>query len=326
MLRRAGLLGLLLLLVTAPLARAAVGFQHFTIPDPAGPPIEVGVWYPTDAAPQPTRLELFTDPLATDAPVEGRGLPLVVISHGNGGSYAGHHDTAYALAEAGFVAAALTHTGDNWRDQSRATDSWERSRQLKVLTSYMLADWRDHDRIDPAKVGAFGFSSGGFTVLVAAGGEPDLATIAPHCQAHPDFYDCRLIARHPPNRPAELAWTHDPRIKAVVAVAPAVGFAFDARGLAGVRQPLQLWRAEDDHILPHPFYAEAVRTALPVPPEFHVVHGADHYDFLAPCSPELARVNREICTSPAGFDRTAFHADFNREVVGFFRRTLGAGS
>jgi predicted dienelactone hydrolase len=42
----------------------------------------------------------------------------VVISHGNGGDDLTHIDTAMALANAGYVVAALTHTGDNPRDQS----------------------------------------------------------------------------------------------------------------------------------------------------------------------------------------------------------------
>ena len=115
--------------------------------------------------------------VARDAPVEGTGLPLVVISHGHGGSYAGHLDTATALANAGFVVAALTHNGDSWRDQSRPTAIWERPRQLKLLTDYMLGAWSDHERLDANRVGAFGFSAGGFTVLAAAGGEPDLRTL-----------------------------------------------------------------------------------------------------------------------------------------------------
>ena len=38
-------------------AHAAVGFQHFSIGDPQGPPIEVGVWYPTGAAPTYTPVQ-----------------------------------------------------------------------------------------------------------------------------------------------------------------------------------------------------------------------------------------------------------------------------
>lgn len=328
MIRFSGLAALAVALFAAAASHAAVGFQHFTIPDPQGPPLEVGVWYPTDAVAGPTSVELFREPLANDAQVKGRRLPLVLISHGNGGSYAGHIDTAVALAEAGFVAASVTHTADNWRDQSGAARIWERPRHLKVLTDYMLETWRDHDRLDPAKVGAFGFSAGGFTVLAAAGAEPDLTKVARHCEVHPEFFDCRLVKRLSPallgRAPDGIVWTHDARIKAVVSAAPALGYAFGKEGLAKVRQPLQLWRAANDEILPHPFYAEAVRENLPVSPENHVAAGAGHYDFLAPCSPALAKVNATICASAPGFDRVAFHAAFNRDVVAFFVRTLGA--
>ncbi len=304
-------------------AATAVGFQHISIPDGAGAPIEVGAWYPSSDPASPQPLELFTQTVAKDGALSGRGLPLVVISHGSGGSFAGHYDTALALAQAGFVVAALTHAGDNYRDQSRATDLHNRPRQLKVLTDYMLADWPGHARIDPQRVGAFGFSSGGFTVLVEAGGEPDLTRVGPHCVEHPKFFDCGLLAAHP-QAPAAPAgpWVHDPRLKAIVAAAPALGYAFGPEGLRKVSVPIDLWRAADDRILPNPFYAEAVRAALPGPPTYHVVPAADHFDFLAPCTPALARLVPAICTSPPGFDRAAFHAAFNMSVVNFFTAAL----
>jgi predicted dienelactone hydrolase len=303
-------------------AHAAVGFQHFSIDDPQGPPIEVGVWYPTDAAPKLEAIEADQQMVARDAAVEGARLPLVVISHGHGGSYAGHLDTATALANAGFVVAALSHNGDSWRDPGNPTAIWERPRQLKLLTDYMLGGWRDHGRIDADRVGAFGFSAGGMTVLTEAGGEPDLLTFADHCKAHPAFEDCQIVKQHPLSLDSDVVWTHDPRIKAVVAAAPALGFAFGSKGLAAVRQPVQLWRAEDDQVLPHPYYAEAVRSALPKPPETHVVADAGHYDFLKPCPTELATRVPAICTSKPGFDRAAFHERFDRDIVAFFKRTL----
>lgn len=53
--------------------------------------------------------------------------------------------------------------------------------------------------------------------------------------------------------------------------APALGFTFRRAGLASVIIPVQLWRVDDDHILPPPFYADAVMQALPRQPEFHTV-------------------------------------------------------
>ncbi len=104
--------------------------------------------------------------------------------------------------------------------------------------------------------------------------------------------------------------------------APALGFAFAPSGLAAVRAPVQLWRAEEDSILPSPDYAEAVRDALPQPPEYHAVSGADHFDFLAPCSPAMASAAPGICQERGSFDRAAFHRAFNAEVVRFFEQAL----
>ena len=296
------LIAAMALLVAGAPAHAEPDFTRLTIPDPEGPSVEVGVWYPKEAT--------------------AHGAPLVVISHGTGGSFTSHQDTAAALAEAGFVVAALTHTGDNQRDLSRAVQIWDRPRQLKLVIDYMLQTWPDRDRIDPQRIGAFGFSAGGFTVLAAAGGEPDFSKTRPHCQAHPDYFDCKLVARSvAPPAPQPVA--HDPRIRALVVAAPALGYTFGREGLAAVRQPVQLWRAEDDQLLPHPDYAEAVRLTLPQPPENHVVAHAGHFDFLAPCTATLAQRVPQICRSEPGFDRAAFHADFNREVVAFFQRTLG---
>ncbi len=308
-------------LAMTPAQASAVGFATVSVDDPPGIPLHVGIWYSTDASASPQRLELYMQSVAPDAAIAGTALPLVVISHGNGGSYAGHYDTALALAGAGFVVAAMTHTGDNWRDQSRALHLQDRARAVHAVIGYMLTAWAGHARIDPARVGMFGFSAGGFTALVAAGGVPDYAALAPYCARHPDSYVCALIkgygvtAAHPV---PEGTWIADSRIKAAVVAAPALGFAFDGAGLSRVTIPIQLWRAEFDHVLPSPDFVEPVRDALPRPPEYHVVVVGDHFDFLAPCSPALAAAAPAICESRPGFDRAAFHASFDREVVRFF--------
>jgi predicted dienelactone hydrolase len=139
----------------------AVGFQRVAAPDPADQPLEVGIWYPSDAPTSPQPLGFFSQTVAVDGPVAGRGLPLILISHGTGGSLAAHYDTALALAKAGFVVAAVTHTGDNVRDQSKMAQMVDRPRHVSRMLDYMLAAWPASDRLDPTRVGIFGFSSGG---------------------------------------------------------------------------------------------------------------------------------------------------------------------
>ena len=317
-------LAALALVTTATSALAAnAGFTVVQAADPqGGAPITVGIWYPTDAPAKPMPLGIGDQVAAPGAPLVGDHLPLIVMSHGNGGFFGGHADTAQALAEAGFVVAALTHTGDNYADQSRATDMANRPRQLSVLISYMLTASPMQAAIDPDRVGAFGFSSGGFTVLVAAGAEPDLTTLIPHCKAHPEFFDCKLTASHPLPDVSKAVWTHDARIKAVVSAAPAIGYSFSKAGLSKVTMPLQLWRAGNDEILPDPFYASAVRANLPKAPDWHVVPNAGHFDFLTPCNDQGRATAAAICGSAPGFDRAAFHKDFDAKVVGFFKANL----
>jgi predicted dienelactone hydrolase len=302
-------------------AATDVGFQVVMAPDPQGAPIKVGIWYPTKTTATAPARGMDGLPVAPNAPIAGERLPLVVMSHGNGGWFGGHYDTAIALAKAGFVVAALTHTGDNYEDQSRATDMANRPRQVHVLIDYMLKDWSDHGRLAPDRVGAFGFSSGGFTVLAAAGGELDGTRIQPHCRDNPTHYDCQLMLRAPLPRGGFTGWVHDDRIKAVVSAAPALGYAFKAETLTGLRQPVQLWRAEDDEILPDPFHASAVRASLPNA-DYHVVAKARHFDFLTPCTDYTRKNLAFLCNSDPSFDRAAFHGDFNKAVVAFFEANL----
>ena len=253
-----------------------------------------------------------------------------MISHGGAGWYGSHYDTALALAQAGFVVAAVSHSGDTFDDQSKVLQPWRRPAQLHRLVDYMLGAWPQRDRLDANAIGAFGFSNGGFTVLVAVGGTPDLGKIAPYCRAHPDHDLCQVmkqagvdlgsIGRATPQN----AWTPDPRIKAAVIAAPAFGFAFGREGLDRVRAPIQLWGAADDRHQPAPDYEHAVRASLPREAEYHAVANAGHYDFLPPCNARLARAAPSICASAPGFDRAKFHDLFDSEVVRFFSAELSA--
>jgi predicted dienelactone hydrolase len=332
--KTAVLLAAAILSLAACRANAAdVGFVELRVANGEQKPLAVGVWYPTSAPAQVHPLGPHMQTVAPDGPVAGERLPLIVMSHGNGGDYTNHFDTALALAKAGFVAVTVSHTGDTHDDQSRALFIRDRLQHIRRLIDYMLTEWPDHARIDADRIGMFGFSSGGFTALILLGGVPDISRQEAHHLAHPDYYDAQLvnraseetkakIAAFARSNPAASTWLHEPRIKAAVVAAPAVGYTFGREGLKDVTVPIQLWRAAEDHILPNPDYAEAVHLALPDAHEYRVVENADHFDFLAPCTDILRQVAPVICVSRPGFDRTAFHQTFNAEVVRFFSEKL----
>ena len=297
-----------------------VGYTTITVPDPQDRPLEVGLWYPTDASASPVDMGLSRQMVAQDGAVAGHDLALIVMSHGNGGGFASHADTAVALAAAGFVVAAPNHTGDNFRDESYVgTARWltDRSRHLKVVTDYMLRDWPDHARLD-GRVGVFGFSAGAFTALVTIGGVPDLERVAAHCREAPELA-CTLWRELPTASPPSESWVHDRRVSAAVVAAPGLGFTFEPHGLAHLTAAVQVWAAGDDRVVPYATNTAVVLSQLPAPIDYHEVPNAAHMSFITPCKPAITP---RLCHDAEGFDRTAFHAELNRSVVAFYRAHL----
>jgi predicted dienelactone hydrolase len=308
----------------AAMPAQSAGVRFFDVPaDAKGGSLTGAIWYPCSVPQQEATVRNWVIQGTRDCPLAGDRLPLVVISHGRGGWFGGHHATAAALADAGFVVAAIDHPGDNMQDRSRV-DSLsvlvERPVDLKRLVDFMLGSWEDAPRIDRDRIGLFGFSMGGYTGLVVVGGNPDFRKGLPGCEGS-DFRACEELRSGGP--PAE-APAHDVRIKAAVIVDPGPGFFFSAEGLKAIKVPLQLW-SSDPNLAPS--YVSGccglgIRSRLPSSPDFHLVSNAIHFSFLPPCLPAEAKDFPRICVDAPGFDRAAFHANFNAAVHSFLRRHL----
>ena len=304
------------------------GFRFIAVPATAGgPTLDGGIWYPSSEPPgqidlgKVTAISGITVHGAKDCPISGDKLPLVVVSHGRGGHFASHHNTAEALADAGFIVAAINHPGDTSFDMSRSDDLSafvERPADIKRLIDFMLTLSPTAPNIDPQRVGFYGFSRGGFTGLVIIGASPDWSAATAFCQ-HSSSHWCEKIRRK--EFPAQ-PFAHDPRIKAAVIADPLAVF-FTPDNLAAVKVPVQLWASElgGDGVTDR--QVALVDSNLPAAHESHVVPNSGHFAFLIPCPPALAEAIPEICTDPPGFDRVAFHKQFNADVLAFFRAQLG---
>jgi predicted dienelactone hydrolase len=307
--------------VAATLTQAA-GLRFIDVPADAGDPALTGaVWSPCAAPTQDVMLRGVTVPGVTDCPITGEKLPLVVVSHGRRGSFGGHHDTAETLADAGFVVAAINHPGDNASDPSRSGDLSvliERPNDIKRLVDFMLTAWPDAARIDHERIGFFGFSRGAYTGLVVIGGNPDFRRAIAICEGS-TAQMCEQIRE---NKIPPGPLTHDPRIRAAILADPIFTVLFPPDGLKEVAVPIQLWGSEvgGDGVLPED--VAAMDRRLPSRPDYRVEQNAGHFAFLAPCSAEQARAAPEVCTDPPGFDRVAFHKEFDGDVLAFFREHL----
>ena len=282
------------------------------------------IWYPCAAKPQRVPLGRLTVQFidtvrgAQDCPVTGAKLPLVIVSHGRGGWFGGHEDVVEALADAGFVVAAINHPGDNGNDSSkRDTLSLfeSRPRDMIRLLDFMMNDWKDKAFLDPARTGFFGFSFGGYTGLTLAGARPDFGRLARFCTDKAGACEQLHSGETPPDPP------HDARIRAaVIADPPSTVFTRD--NLSAITIPLQFWRSELGGGGVDASGTGRITISLPGKPDVHTMP-AGHFGFLPPCSPQFAANFPRFCTDPPGFDRTAFHRDFDTRIVAFFHEHLG---
>ena len=304
-------------------AASAAGFRFLEVPaDAAGPALRGAIWSPCAQPAGAVALGPMTLPGTMDCPIAGERLPLVLISHGAGASFAGHHDVAEALADAGFLVAAINHPGDNFQDKSRQGDGLdfrEPSRRHEAaarLHARRLAGSReDRPRADrPVRL-----FPGAATALILLGADPDFDKGIPACVASPDAPICARLRR---SAPPALTFVHDSRIAAVAIADPLA--LFSPESLKAVDRPVQLWASEYGGDGVTPGAVADIASALPIAPDYRVVAKAAHFAFLAPCPLAMAASLGPICVDAPDFDRAAFHDKFDAEIVAFFRRSLGA--
>lgn len=302
----------------------AAGFRSIEIPADANHPAITGaMWYPCSLPPGEIVLEAITISGVQDCPILGEHLPLVVISHGNLGAFFDHHDTAEALADAGFVVAAINHRGDNLPTFADAADPsvmFERPFAVTRLIDFMLTASPAAAQIDPDRIGFFGFSAGAAAGLVSAGADWDSAVVL--CRFSPALLACAdTLGKAFQGQPPAV----ESRIRAaVLADPPGMWLATDS--ISNVDVPIQLWASENGgrglpNIAVTPESVAAIESGLTAPHEYHVVTGAGHFAFML-CGPSISPAP-EYCADQPGFDRAAFHDQFNAEVVRFFRTQLG---
>ena len=306
------------------------------------------VWYPAEAGSEekdqyigPPDAPLFLAGRAardaTLAPSFAR-FPLVALSHGTGGSALQMAWLGTYLAARGYVVVAVNHPGNNavtGYTVEGFVEGWERAKDISTAIGDMLNDPRFGPRIDPDRIGAAGFSYGGYTMMELAGARTDLTPLLAWCNGEKN-------ACNPPEMPDQMekfkaisqqpevqqSVQHagdsyrDPRIRAVFAIAPAVAHAFTPETLQKVNVPVEIVAGAADPIAPPAenaeFFARNIKGAQLV----ILPGGVGHYTFLDVGTEAGKKQRPQFFADNPGVDREAVHRQVAEMAVQFFEKQL----
>ncbi|AZE68271.1 Predicted dienelactone hydrolase [Pseudomonas synxantha] len=303
---KARLAALLLMCLTAPAfaAENPIGFQTTTLPDTLNNrPLEMAVWYPATTNANPKLIAdnvVFIGVLAVAdaAPTPGKH-PLVVLSHGYGGNWGKQAWLASALAQQGYIVAAVNHPGTTSQDRSAhaAAQLWQRPQDLSRAIDALLAQPASFGAVDNGRIAVVGHSLGGWTVMEMAGARFDPALFARDCSAHPTLVACtayrEMNPEGTPNGKEQLAADlSDKRVSAVVSLDLGLSRGFTDASLAVLPvRALVIAAGAPSADLPAQMESADMAKRLPKASTQYVeIRDASHFSFMSQCKPGAAAI------------------------------------
>ena len=260
------------------------------------------VMYPTEIPSSPKLFGPYAIDVSTDAPIAVGEFPLIVVSHGGGGSHLVYRTITTHLAKNGYIVAMLEHHRNN-RNNNELEDTYEnlviRPRHLQITIDAVSFDSMFSRCIQSNNVAILGHSMGGYTALAVAGGIP----------------------WSNPQQRVDVITDH--RVRALVLMAPATAFYQPDDSLSNVNVPILMFAAEHDPFTPR-WQAELVLDRVPdrYQVTYKVIEKAGHFSFLSPFPLEMRNANFLPSTDPEGFDRDEFHEQLPIEILQYLEEKL----
>jgi predicted dienelactone hydrolase len=269
----------------------------------------------------------------TDAEPEAGLHPVVLFSHGMGGTDRAQAWLASALAKRGAIVVMVNHPGSTWgdHDMARGVRHWTRAADLSRALDVLTEDPALGPHLDLTRVMAAGFSFGGWTALSLGGATGNLDGIVATCTAlieTMEACDMLLSDRVGMQRQDSALWNAsyaDPRVTSVVAIDPGFVWGLEAANVADlVPGAVMIGLGNVDTQMSATDFTKSGLAALISDARLMHLAPAFHFSAMPLCQPEGAAIleaeqDDPVCTDPSGTDREAVHA----EIIDVVAETLG---
>ena len=268
----------------------------------------MAVMYPTFTPGKTEKLGPYSLDVSVDAAPKKGVFPLILISHGSGGSHLVYRTLAHHLAVNGFIVGMPEHPFNNRNNntlEGTIENLTNRPRHILTAINWFFESRKFAKFLKPDAVSIIGHSMGGYTALAVAGGVPTSLPIESSDKSS-----------------QQVSVTPDSRVKALVLLAPASVWYRGDGALSEVNVPILMLVGEKDEYTPFGYHAQIILDGVPDKAniQHRIVENAGHFSFLSPFPESMTNASFPPSQDPYGFNRESFHHEQNAEILDFLLR------
>ena len=316
-----------------------IGFKriHYDIQD--GRPLDIAVWYATNNRQNSITIAdnaIFdgSEVIADAVPeVKNTKSPLILLSHGYGGSWRSLSWLAHALATKGYIVAAPNHPGTTGFDQNteQSAKLWLRPQDLSKTIDALAENQTFSNIINLNQISAIGHSLGGWSVIALSGARFDTESFKKDCNKYSYLKACHLISELGLANSELNKNMSDPRIKAFVSLDAGLTRGFTIESLQKIKIPsLIIGAGVDIGDTNTQLESGYVQEFLPKSSSTYIIiPDAMHFSFIQICkSNAIDILNQEkeregiICKDGGSRDRSEIHREITHLIVDFLSKTF----
>jgi len=267
--------------------------------------------------------------------------PLIIMSHGTGGSALQMLWIAEKLVKNGYLVIGVNHHGNTAIEEKKYAEGyklwWERSQDISVVLNKLALDKFWSSNINEDQIGIVGFSLGGHTAISTIGGITDKSLFTTFCQSADKDFTCQAQVEFSDidkefNKVKDSARVQDSisrehdsfkidDIKAAFILAPAVAQSLRKESLQNITVPVSVVVGSIDQVAPAKTNGKRI-SKLIKNAEYSELEKVNHYTFLSTCTDLGVKYLKELCGEHQDLVREKIHESTSQKAVDFFDSVL----